>query len=176
MWSRFRITSVAAAPVIALALGACGSSHSGQAITAPISFTADPAASADLAQAEADVKRCVTGTPLQQIHTVHVLLLEKASGKNEAEVTATRARVFTCLGVPASQRTQFKNDALTAAEHGKVYTKAGVRTYLLVTLPALLNRYQHSPQGIPSPGTAVIPGTSTSPAASVSPSAKASSS
>jgi hypothetical protein len=150
----------------ALAAAGCTGSHSsGQAAAAASSFTANPTASADLAQAKAGVARCITGTPLQQLATLKVLFLENATGPHAQQVTQTRATVFGCLGVPASQRTAFKNDALTAAEHGKVYTKAGAKVYLEVTMPALLARYQKasgSPAASPSPGSADIPGTSQS--------------
>lgn len=155
--------------VLMLVLGACGSASSGHAAAAASSAEANPAVSADITQAKADVARCVTGTPLQQIHTLRVLFLESATGKNGLEVAATRARVFSCMGVAPAQQTAFKNDALTAAERGKVYTKAGARTYLEGTLPALLAKYQAaggmSPTG--TPGTAA---TATAPAGSPAPS------
>lgn len=107
---------------------------------ARVSAAASAIPPADIAQAKADIARCITGTPLQQIHTVHVVLLESAKGKNGAEVTATRAKVFGCLGVPPGQQTAFKNDSLTAAgkQHPRVWTKAGIKDYILVTWPGLL--------------------------------------
>jgi hypothetical protein len=130
-------------------LAGCQHGDSTKAKGAIASATADPTVAADIKLAEADIKRCVTGTPLQQIHTVHVLFLERAGGKNGAEVQATRAKVFGCLGVPPGQQTQFKNDSLTAAEHQhpRVLTKAGIKTYVLVTWPGILARYQHAGTG-----------------------------
>jgi hypothetical protein len=126
---------------------------------ARVSAAASAIPSADIAQAKADIARCVTGTPLQQIHTVHVVLLERATGKNGAEVTATRAKVLGCLGVPPGQRTQFKNDSLAAAERQKprVFTKAGIRQYALVTWPGILAECQKNgcPASSASPSPAV---------------------
>lgn len=138
-----------AALAAALALSACnsGSASGDRASAAASSLRADPVASADLAQAKADAARCITGTPLQQVHTIHVVLLEKES----PAVKSARAQVFGCMGVPPAQQTAFKNDALAAAEKGRVYTKAGAKTYVEVTLPALLNTFQH-PAAAASPG------------------------
>jgi hypothetical protein len=171
--ARWASLAAAGGLAAALALTGCGpksTAGAGKASAAASSIAADPTTSADIAQAKADVKRCITGTPLEQIHTLHVLFLESASGSNGAEVTATRAKVFGCLGVPPAQQTAFKNDALTAAEHGKVYTRAGAKTYVEATLPALLLKYQ---QGGASPAASSTPTTTAAPAVS-SVSAKAS--
>lgn len=145
-----------------LMLAACGS-HSGKAAADASSALANPATSQDIAQAKADVARCFPATPLQQVHVIHLVFLSSAAGKNGPAVTAARTQVFGCLGIPAGQRTAFKNDALTAAEHGQVYTKAGARAYLEVTLPALVLKYNNGADSA-SPGASVQ--ASTTPAAS----------
>lgn len=158
--ARLALAAVLAAVLAVTA--ACGPGHGGHAAAAASSLQANPAAQADAAQAEAALRQCITGTPLQQIHTVHVVLAERASGTNGAEVTATRARVFGCLGVPASQRTAFRNASLTAAENQqpRAWTKAGIRQYLLVTWPGLLAKYRTA-----SGATADIPGVPAVPSA-----------
>lgn len=141
---------IISAPLLLTACGGSSSHSAGAAHSAIASATADPQVQHDLAQAKASIKLCITGTPLQQIHTVRVLLLESSAGKHAAEVTATRARVFDCLGVPADKRTAFKNDSLTAAEQQvpRVWSgKAGIEQYLLVTWPGVLAKYQQAASG-----------------------------
>ncbi len=141
---------------VTVLLAVTGCKGSGSASPGEISsFTADPAASADIAQAKADVARCVTGTPLQQLATLRVLFLERESGSNGPAVKATRAKVFGCLGVPPAQQTAFKNAAITAAGHQtpKIFTAhpaPGVRKYLEITFPALLKQYQQAGSATPS--------------------------
>jgi len=156
------ITAVLALPAAA---GCSSSSHAGSAAS---SIAADPTAAAALAKAKADVKKCITGTPLTQAHTVKVLFLTSSAGKDGDEVKATRTRVFTCLGVPEAQRENFTNEAITAAEHAHLiaHPVTNGKTYLLVTLPNLVDKYQHIPSGVGT-GQPSIPGV-TSPAASKS--------
>ena len=154
--------SSSANPTTLVPTGAASSAHS-----AINSIEANPATSAEAVQAKALVKSCFAGTPLQQIHQIHLVFLSSASGKNGAAVTQARDTTFTCLGIPADQRTAFKNDAITAAEHGKVYTKAGAKAYLAGTLPQLVLKYKGQAGYTPpaSPGAGTVPGTAPSPSA-----------
>ena len=151
-------TTVAVALLAALALAACGaSSHSGAAAdrstaaAAASSIMADPTVSADVSQAKALVASCFTGTPLQQIHLVHLVFLSSATGKHGAEVVAARDKTFGCLGIPPDQRQAFINAALAAAEHGNLATHDGRVTYLEGTLPGLVLRYKGLPAQSASP-------------------------
>jgi hypothetical protein len=155
--------SSSANPTTLVPTGAASSAQS-----AYNSITANPTYSADIAQAKILVMQCFAGTPLQQIHQIHLVFLSSASGKNGAAVTQARDTTFTCLGVPADQRTAFKNDAITAAEHGKVYTKAGAKTYLTATLPQLVLKYKGQAGYTPpaSPGAGTVPGVTPAPSAS----------
>lgn len=108
------------------------------------SVMADPIASADVTQAKKLVAKCIPGTPVQQLHTLHLLFASK-TGKNAQAGEQTRARIFGCLGIPADQRANFENDALTRAEHGHLTTTAGRKTYFEVTLPQLVATYQARP-------------------------------
>jgi hypothetical protein len=131
-----------------LATAGCGGSHGGtpsgnaSSAQARISSAASAIPSADIAQAKALVAKCITGTPVQQVHTVHLVFLSSATGKNGPAVVAARTQVFGCLGVPENQRTNFENDALKAAEHARLTTHDGRMTYFGTTLPALLAQCQ----------------------------------
>ncbi len=139
-----QVTLAAAVAGLALALAGCGpSSHHAAAID---SATAGPTVAADINQGKALVAKCITGTPLEQLHTLHLLLFTSARGRHATQVTQTRDRVFGCLGIPPGQRAAFENQALTQAEHGHLGTKAGRRAYFEATLPGDLARYQHQGQ------------------------------
>jgi hypothetical protein len=157
-----------------LVLAGCTSKSSGAsaAKSAAASVTADPRVHAELDQAKMLVKSCFAGTPLQQAHQIHLVFLSSASGKNGPEVVAARTKLDDCLGIPQAQRTAFKNDAITAAEHQtpkiiSVHPAAGVRQYLEFTLPQLVLKYKGTAAGVgTSTAQPPIPGT-TAPAASV---------
>lgn len=159
-----------------LLLSGCnsGSSNTGAAKSAAASVTADPTVAAELAQARLLVKSCFPAAPLDQIHTVHLVFLSSATGKHGPEVVAARSRLFGCLGIPASQRTAFKNAAIIAAEHQqpKILSRhpvAGVRQYLLFTLPQLVLKYKGTAAGVgTSTAQPAIPGTTASPSPSAS--------
>lgn len=157
-----RKTLAAAAIVALVAVPAAGCSSSSHAGSAASSIADDPTAAAALAKAKADVKKCITGTPLTQAHTLKILFLTSSTGKNGEEVKATRSRVFTCMGVPEAQRENFTNEAITAAEHARLIAHpiANGKTYLLVTLPNLVEKYQHIPSGVGT-GQPTIPGVTT---------------
>jgi hypothetical protein len=132
-----------------LAAAACksGGSAPSSARSGIASATANPTASADIAQAKALVARCIPGTPLDQVHTVHLVFFSSAAGKHGPEVVAARDKVFTCLGVAPEKRDAFKNEAITAAEHQtpkiiSAHPAAGVRQYLEFTLPQLVLKYK----------------------------------
>jgi hypothetical protein len=166
----------AGAAILAAVTGCGGNSH--HAAAAASSFTADPTTSADVAQAKALVTKCVTGTPLQQLNTIHLLFFESKTGKHGPQVVQTRARVFSCMGVPPAQRDNFANAALTAAEHARPALVAhhGVSDYLEVTLPGLLVKAQNG-ELTASGGTATPAASPTAAApASMTPSVKASAS
>src|SRR6516165_3254138 len=156
--------SASANPTTLVPTGAASSAHS-----AISSIEANPTTSAEAAQAKALVKSCFAGTPLQQIHQIHLVFLSSASGKNGAAVTQARDTTFTCLGIPADKRQAFINDALTAAEHAnpKLTTHAGRVNYLEVTLPQLVLKYKGQAGYTPpaSPGAGTVPGTAPSPSA-----------
>src|SRR6516225_6847869 len=165
--------------VLITALAACGSSHHSSAnpttlvptgaVGAVSSAAANPTVSAEAVQAKALVKSCFAGTPLQQLHQVHLVFLSSASGKNGAAVTQARDTTFTCLGIPKDKRQAFVNDAITAAEHAnpKLTTHAGRVNYLEVTLPQLVLKYKGQAGYTPpaSPGAGTVPGTAPSPSA-----------
>lgn len=128
------------------------------------SAAADPTTAADINQAKALIGKCITGTPLQQLHTLHLLLFESKTGPNGAEVKQTRKTVFDCTGVPAGQRDNLVNAALTAAEHGHLARPGHLATYLEVTLPGLLAMAQKgtltaSGTASPAPGPRTTPAT-----------------
>ena len=141
--------------ILGIMLAACGGSHSGHsgaaassaaaaASSAKASIEANPTTAAELAQAKALVKSCFPAAPLDQIHTVHLVFLSSATGKNGSAVVAARTKLFDCLGIPQQSRTAFKNDALTAAEHAKLTTHAGRVTYFEETLPGLVLKYKQT--------------------------------
>ena len=175
--TRSRLAGAAAIAVLAIpVLAGCSRSGSGadatrasagasQGRAVASSAMADPTTSADIAQAKALVAKCISGTPLEQIHTIHLVFLSSASGKNGAQVTAARVKVFDCLGVPEDQRTNFKNAALGSAE--KVRTKPQARTWLEATLPQLLLQYQTG--GTPRPAPTVTTTYACTPASGTSP-------
>ena len=180
-WTR-RIAALIAVAVAAIALAACGSSGSSGASAAKsglASATANPQVQHEIDQAKDLVATCFAGTPLQQIHQVRLVFLTRSHGKHADDVAAARDKTFTCLGVPKDQRTNFKNDAITAAEHQtpKILSRhpvAGVEKYLTITLPQLVLKYKHlgtGPYSPPAgtsggvPGASVMPG-SASPAPS----------
>ncbi len=158
---RTMLTAAGITAVLALP-AAAGCSSSSHAVSAASSIAADPTASAALAKAKADVKRCIIGTPLTQAHTVKILFLTSSAGDKADEVKATRTRVFTCMGVPKEQRENFTNEAITAAEHAHLiaHPVTNGKTYLLVTLPNLVDKYQHTPAGVGT-GQPSIPGVTT---------------
>jgi hypothetical protein len=128
------------------------------------SATADPTTAADINQAKALIGKCITGTPLQQLHTLHLLLFESKTGPNGAEVEQTRKTVFDCAGVPAGQRDNLVNAALTAAEQAHLTRPGHLATYLEVTLPGLLAQAQKgtltaSGPASPAPGPRTTPAT-----------------
>lgn len=139
--------ALAAAAIVVAGCGkttsAAGTSNPAPAAAAS-SVMANPTASADLNQAKALVAKCIPGTPLQQVHTVHLLVASK-TGPDAQAGEQTRTKVYDCMGVPADQRDNFTNAALTDAEHGHLGTAAGRHTYFGVTLPQLLATYQAKP-------------------------------
>jgi hypothetical protein len=162
-----RLAAAAFLAAVLAVLAGCTShgGDAGAARSAAASVTADPRVHAELDQAKALVKTCFAGTPLAQIHQVHLVFLSRASGKNGPDVVKARDKTFTCLGIPENKRDEFKNAAITAAEQQKpkilsLHPAAGVRQYLLFTLPKLIATYK----GLPA-----SPATSAS--ASASPSA-----
>lgn len=173
------LTKLAVAAVLAafLALAAGCTSKSADASSAKsaaASVTANPTVAAELDQAKLLVKSCMPGTPLAQVHTIHLVLLSSAAGKNGEEVKAARTKLFDCLGIPESKRDAFKNDAITAAEqqHPKILSAhpvAGVRQYLLITLPQLVLKYKGTAAGTgTSTAQPSIPGTTVSPSPAAS--------
>lgn len=173
-------TALAAVIIAVLALAGCHSGSSGAAKGAIASATADPAVAAELAQARLLVRSCFPSAPLDQIHTVHLVFLSSATGKHGPEVVAAREKLFACLGIPQDKRDEFKNQAITAAEHQtpkilSLHPAAGVQRYLEFTLPQLVLTFKGTAAGLgTSTGRPSIPGTGSSPAASPSPSASAS--
>ena len=143
-------TALILLPLTVSAAAACGPSHSkpaGSHLNSDFrSAAANPTTSANLShdkgQAKALIAKCIPGTPVQQLRTVHLLLFTSEHGPSGQQVTATRSKVFSCMGVPADQRANFKNAALTDAEHAHLNTTQGSATYFEVTLPALLQQYQ----------------------------------
>jgi len=129
------------AAVLALAAG-CTSKASGDSAAAKgavASATANPTVSAEMTQAKALVAHCFAGTPVQQVHQVHLVFASSATGKNGPAVVAARDKLFSCLHISdPAQRQAFTNAALTAAEHGHLTTHAGRVTYFEVTLPQLV--------------------------------------
>lgn len=160
----------AAALGASLLLTACGPSNggAGSAKSAAASVTANPTVQAELVQARLLVKSCFPAAPLDQLHTVHLVFLSSATGKNGPEVVVARDKLFNCLGVPRDRQDAFKNEAITAAEHQSpkvisVHPAAGVRQYLLVTLPQLVLKYKGTAAGMgTSTAQPSVPGTSIS--------------
>lgn len=154
----------AALAILILAMAAaCGASSSSKtaagkasARAAASSAMANPTVSAELGQAKALVRTCFAGTPTQQLSQVHLVFASSATGTHGPEVVAARNKTFSCLGIPASQRQNFVNDALTAAGHAspKLTTHAGRVTYFEVTLPQLVLKYKNAGA---TPGTSIAP-------------------
>ena len=165
-WTR-RIRAIAIAGILSAGLAAChsGSSHpqasaaAGSARGAIASATANPTTAADLASAKALVKSCFAGTPLQQVHQVHLVFLSSSTGKHGPDVLKARATLRDCLGISKADETPFFNDAATAAEHGHLTTHDGRVTYFTVTLPGIVLKYS---KAAPSSGPAQTPAPSTS--------------
>jgi hypothetical protein len=166
--------------IIAAVLVAGCNGGSGSAKSAAASVTADPTVQAEIAQARLLVKSCFPAAPLAQLHTVHLVFLSSATGKNGPAVVKARDTLFTCLGIPQDKRAAFKNEAITAAEHQtpkiiSAHPAAGVQRYLEFTLPQLVLKYKGTAAGMgTSTAQPSIPGASI-PSTSASPSAKASS-
>lgn len=171
------ITIVTLVAGLGFLLAGCKGSSSPDASAAKgavASATADPTVQAEIGQARLLVKSCFPASPLDQLHTVHLVFLSSATGKHGPEVTAARDKLFTCLGIPQDKRDEFKNQAITTAEHQQpkiisTHPAAGIREYLTITLPQLVLRYKGTAAGLgTSTGQPSIPGTS--PAATPSPS------
>jgi hypothetical protein len=159
-----------------------GAAEASSAKGAVASVTADPTVQAEIDQAKLLVKSCFPAAPLDQLHTVHLVFLSSATGKHGPEVVAARAKLFNCLGVPEDKRDDFKNDAITAAEHQKpkiisLHPVAGVTRYLEFTLPGLVFKYKGTAAGTgTSTAQPPVPGTSSGASTSPSPSVQASTS
>jgi hypothetical protein len=155
-----------------------GAAEASSAKGALVSATADPTVQAEIAQARLLVRSCFPTAPLDQARTVHLVFLSSATGKNGPAVVAARDKLFACLGIPQDKRDEFKNQAITAAEHQtpkilSLHPAAGVTRYLEFTLPQLVLKYKGTAAGLgTSTAQPSIPGTTSG--ASASPSASAS--
>jgi hypothetical protein len=178
-WAR-RI-GAAALLALSLVLAACSASKgsapgaeasSAQAgySSAKASIEANPTTAAELAQAKALVAKCFAGTPLQQIHQVHLVFASSATGKNGPAVVAARNTTLGCMGISPADRQPFTNDAITAAEHAnpKLTTHDGRVHYFEVVLPGLVLKYSNAaPGGHPGASPSSTPAATPAPTATV---------
>lgn len=119
----------AAAAIVAAA--ACGPSHTvtPQAKSSVSALANVPGADAKAMLIKAGVP--INGTPAQQI----------AFGKSMFH-KANRKALAEKLGIPTQNRDAFEAAVLGAAEHGHLSTHQGRVTFLDVTLPGLVGKYQ----------------------------------
>jgi hypothetical protein len=107
---------------IALGAAACGPA------------TSHHVSAAQSAQAKKDAKalaKCLPSGATQQIQLAHSL------GTHSG-----RAALAAKCGVSPAHKAAFEAEALTAAEHGHLTTKAGRAAYFEVTLPGIIERNQ----------------------------------
>jgi hypothetical protein len=164
--ARRRAGLLLAAAAAAIALAGCGSSSHSSAEAAGKGAVASATANPQFIKAKALVKHCFAGTPLQQAHQIHLVLLSSATGKNGPEVVAARAKTADCMGISKSDEKPFFNEAITAAEHQKprlhpLHPVAWLTAYFGNTLPPIVIKYSNAP-GVGN-GTANIPATSATP-------------
>jgi len=127
---------------------------------------------AELQQGQKLLASCFPKTITEQVKTVHLVFLSRATGKHGPEVVAARAKLLHCLNIDdPAKRQAFINKAGEDALHGHLTTHDGRHTYFTITLPKdILAAGGHA--GGVGTGQPSIPGvtSSASPRASGSPS------
>ena len=128
-----KILTLAAVPVLAVTLAACGhGSGKLKADAAKASARATSSAvQADKVQAQQLAKQCLPASETAQLR-----LAEPAKGK------AGRQAVDRCLAIPPQNRQAFDDALLNAAVHGHLSTKAGRDAFAAVTVPQLVVKYR----------------------------------